>query len=64
MKKPLFDGFTREIIAVSFDKNGNRVERDFDLMPDEEKISIRKSSNRKAMLSAGYRPVTEQVAAR
>lgn len=64
MKKPLFDGFTREIIVVSFDENGNRVERDFDLLPEEEKNSIRKTSNKKAVMAAGYYPVSEQAAAK
>lgn len=37
MKKPALHGFTREIIAVSFDENGKRIERDWDLIPEEEK---------------------------
>lgn len=37
MRKPLSDGFTREIIAVSFDENGNRIERDFDTISEDEK---------------------------
>lgn len=64
MKKPLTDGFTREIIAVSFDANGNRIEQDFDLLPEEEKKRLRIKNNRRAMKAAGYVPITEALAAK
>lgn len=35
MKKPTLHGFTRDIIAVSFDEKGNRIEREWDLIPEE-----------------------------
>ena len=64
MRKPLTDGFTREIIAVSFDADGNRIERDFDLLPEEEKKRIRIQNNQRAMKAAGYVPVEQKLAAK
>ena len=54
MKKPTLHGFTREIIAVSFDENGNRIERDWDLIPEEEKQEIRRRTTERMIRAAGY----------
>ena len=64
MKKPTLHGFTREIIAVSFDENGNRIERDWDLIPEEEKQEIRRRTSERMIKAAGYVPVGEERAAK
>ena len=64
MRKPLTDGFTREIIAVSFDSEGNRIERDFDLMSDEEKTRLRRQNHHRSLKAAGYIKTEEKLAAK
>ena len=64
MKKPTLHGFTREIIAVSFDENGNRIERDWDLIPEEEKQEIRRRNSDRMMRAAGYVLAEEERAAK
>ena len=64
MKKPTLHGFTREIIAVSFDENGNRIERDWDLIPEEEKQEIRRRTSARMMKAAGYELVEKERAAK
>ena len=54
MRKPLSVGFTRQIVAVSFDVDGKRIERDFDTMPEYEKRKIRILNNKRALKAAGY----------
>lgn len=63
MRKPLTDGFTREIIAVSFDSKGNRVEKDFDSFSEEEKKKIRISNNQKSLAAAGFIKVENKLTA-
>ena len=53
-------GFTREIIAVSFDENGKRIERDCDLIPEEEKQEIRRRTSERMIRAAGYVPVEKE----
>lgn len=62
MRKPLTDGFTREIFVVTFDDEGNRIERDFDLLPEEEKERLRIQNHRRALKAAGYVRVNEEPA--
>ena len=57
MRKPLTQGFSREIFIVSFGENGERIERDFDLLAEDEKKRIGRELNRKAMRAAGFVPV-------
>lgn len=54
MREPLSDGFTRQIIVVSFDADGKRIETDFDTMPEDEKRKIRILNNQRALKAAGY----------
>ena len=63
MRKPLADGFTREIYAVNYDENGNRVERDFDLMPEEEKKRLRIQNHQRSLKAAGYVQAGKKLAA-
>ncbi|MDD3393920.1 MAG: hypothetical protein PHG19_04680 [Anaerotignum sp.] len=64
MRKPLTDGFTREIIVVSFDNAGNRIERDFDLLPEEEKTRLRIQNHQRSLKAAGYVKVENGLAAK
>ncbi len=59
MRKPLSDGFTRQIVAVSFDSDGKRIERDFYAMPEDEKRKIRILNNQRALKAAGYVKVSD-----
>ncbi len=53
-RKKIDDIWTREIIAVHFDEEGKRTERDFDLIPEEEKKQIRERTNARALAAAGF----------
>ena len=53
-RKKIDDTWTREIIAVHFDEKGKRIERDFDLIPEEEKKAIRERTNARALAAAGF----------
>lgn len=64
MRKPLSDGFTRQIIAVSFDADGKRIERDFDTIPEDEKQEMRIRNNQRALKAAGYVKVNNDIAAK
>lgn len=64
MRKPSMDDYTVEIIAVSFDEDGNRIERDFNKLPEEEKQRLRLRNTRRALKAAGYVPVGEERAAK
>ena len=57
MKKPTLHGFTRDIIAVSFDEKGNRIEREWDLIPEEKKQEIKRRTSERMIRAAGYRLV-------
>lgn len=62
MIKPLSDGFTRQIVAVSFDSDGKRIERDFDTIPEDEKMKMRILNNQRALRAVGYVRVDEKAA--
>ena len=64
MKKPTLHGFTREIVAVSFDEKGNRTERDWDTIPDKEKQEIRERNSERMFKAAGYKLAERAWAAR
>ncbi len=64
MKKPTLHGFTREIVAISFDENGKRIERDWDLISEEEKQEISKRVSERMIRSAGFEPVEQKWAAK
>lgn len=64
MRKPSMDDYTVEIIAVSFDETGNRIERDFNTLPEEEKQRLRLQNTRRALKAAGYVPVEQERAAK
>lgn len=59
-RKKIDDTWTREIIAVHFDKEGKRVERDFDLLPEEAKKEIRERTNTRALKAAGFVKVDKE----
>lgn len=61
MRKPLSDGFSRQIVAVSFDSDGKRIESDFDTMPEDEKRKIRIRNNQRALNAAGYVKINDKV---
>lgn len=64
MKKPTLHGFTREIVAISFDENGKRIERDWDLISEEEKQEISKRVSERMIRSAGFEAVEQKWAAK
>ena len=55
-KKPIWgiEGWTREIVMVSFDESGSRIEEDFDLLPPGIQEEIRKAVNERGLSAAGY----------
>lgn len=62
MRKPLSDGFTRQIVEVSFDSDGKRIERDFDTISEDEKSKIRILNNQRALKAVGYARVDKKAA--
>lgn len=62
MKKSLSDGFTRQIVVVSFDDYGKRIERDFDTIAEDEKMKIRILNNQRALKAVGYVRVDKKAA--
>lgn len=64
MRKPLSDGFSREIFAVFLGEKGERKERDFDSLAEAEKKRLRIQTNGRALRAAGYVPAEEKTAAK
>lgn len=55
-RKPLgYKDWTREIVAVHIDENGNRTEKDFDLLSQIEKECIRQHNSEIMMKAEGYK---------